>query len=125
MAREEKYERNLCMLEDRESGMTYEEIARKHGVTRQRVGQICGKWNKYYFRVIKKDGCVFVNLRNWMNDNSISRAELMRRMGLQVNGENLARLRTVLTGHANPRKEYIDGLIQATGMTYEDLFEVG
>lgn len=119
------YNRNDDMLEDRAAGMTYEEIGTKYGVSRQRVGQICGKWNKYYFKVIKKDGCVYVNLRNWMNENSVSRNELARRMGMEPTGETLARLRSYLTGRNNPPKTYIDRLIKATGMNYEMLFEVG
>lgn len=125
MRSQQLYDRAVSMLEDRERGMTYEEIGKKHGVSRQRVGQICGKWNKYCFKVIKKDGCVYVNLRDWMNTNSISRAELMRRMGYDPSGENLSNLRAVLRGNHNPRKEYIDKLIEATGLSYDELFEIG
>lgn len=120
-----KYDRNEDMLDDRAAGMTYAEIGAKYGVSRQRVGQICGKWNKYYFRVIKREGCVFVNLRDWMNENNISRNELVRRMGMEPTGETLTRLRSYLTGTNNPPKTYIDRLITATGMDYETLFEVG
>lgn len=113
------------MLQDRAAGMTYAEIGQKHGVSRQRIGQICGRWNKYYFKVIKKDGCVYVNLRNWMNENSVSRSELVRRMGLDPCGETLSRMRSYLSGRNNPPKAYIDRLISATGMSYEQLFEIG
>ena len=120
-----RYSRKEDMLNDRAAGMTYAEIGAKYGVSRQRVGQICGKWNKYYFKVIKRDGCVYVNLRNWMNENSISRNELARKMGLDPTGETMARLRSYLTGRNNPPKTYIDRLITVTGMNYETLFEVG
>lgn len=119
------YSRNDEMLDDRAAGMTYAEIGAKYGISRQRVGQICGKRNKYCFRVIKKDGCVYVNLRDWMNENSVSRNELVRKMGMKPNGETMSRLRSYLTGTNNPSKTYIDRLITATGMDYETLFEVG
>lgn len=113
------------MMADRSLGMTYAQIGEKHGVSRQRVGQIIGKSNKYCFKVIKRRGCKFVNLRNWMNENSISRNELARRMGLTPNGETMARIRAYMSGMSNPPKAYIDRLIEATGMDYETLFEVG
>lgn len=119
------FERDKEMLDDRVSGMTYEEIGRKYGVSKQRVGQILGKRNKHNFRAVKEDGCIFVNLRDWMNKNSISRAELVRMMGMRPNGETLARLRTYMTGANNPPKVYIDRMIAATGMNYEKLFETG
>ena len=112
-------------MADRSLGMTYAQIGEKHGVSRQRVGQIIGKSNKYCFKVIKRRGCKFVNLRNWMNENSISRNELARRMGLTPNGETMARIRAYMSGMSNPPKAYIDRLIEATGMDYETLFEVG
>lgn len=115
----------LDMMADRSLGMTYAQIGEKHGVSRQRVGQIIGKSNKYCFKVIKKRGCKFVNLRNWMNQNSISRDELARRMGLTPNGETMARIRAYMSGMSNPPKVYIDRLIEATGMDYETLFEIG
>lgn len=123
-------ERQCCdrydeMMKDRAAGMTYEQIGKKHGVSRQRVGQMIGRSNKYCFRVIKKDGCKFINLRNWMNENSISRNELVRMMGFIPNGETMARIRAYLSGLSNPPKTYIDRMIEATGMDYETLFEIG
>lgn len=113
------------MIKDRGLGMTYGEIGKKHGISRQRVGQVIGKANKYNFKVVKQSGCVYVNLRNWMNDNSISRTELVRRMGMTPNGETMSRFRAYLSGTRNPPKKYIDLLIEATGMKYETLFKIG
>lgn len=113
------------MRRDRELGMTYAQIGEKHGVSRQRVGQLIGHSNKYCFRVIKKEGCKFVNLRNWMNENSISRNELARRMGLVPSGVIMGRIRSYMSGENKPPQHYIDMMIEATGMDYETLFEVG
>lgn len=113
------------MRKDRVAGMTYAQIGEKYGLSKQRVGQLIGHSNKYCFRVIKKEGCKFVNLRNWMNKNSISRNELARMMGLVPDGETMARIRSYMTGASKPPKNYIDMMIEATGMDYETLFEVG
>ena len=64
----------------RDQGMTYQQIGEVCGVSRQRIGQILGKWNPNNFHVIT-DSCIYPNLRKWMNDNKVSRAEFCRRMG--------------------------------------------
>lgn len=110
---------------DRARGMTYAQIANKHGVSKQRVGQVCGTKVQNQFRAISADGCVYKNLRNWMNQNQISRNELMRRMGFQTGGKQMDALRRCMKGISNPSKEFIDKMMEATGMSYEILFEVG
>lgn len=122
---DQRYNRVSGMINDRNAGMTYEQIGAKYGISRQRVGQLIGKSNKYCFRVIKRNGCKFVNLRDWMNENYISRNELARMMGFCPTGETMSRIRSYLTGASDPPKVYIDKMIEATGMDYETLFEVG
>lgn len=108
---------------ERESGMSYEEIGKKYGVSRQCVHRMCGHTGlPAYFRLITADGCVYPIWRKWMNDNKVSRSELLRRMGLLAIHENLRNLGAYMRGENNPRKEYIDRLIGATGLTYEKLF---
>lgn len=111
------------MLEDREAGMTYKEIAEKHGVSRQYVAVVVGKYDPAHFRFISEKGCVYPNLRRWMNENRVSATDLLRRMHLEPLSENASRLKNVMRGHGNPRKDYIDRLIEATGMKYEKLFK--
>ena len=60
--------------------MTYQEIADKYGVSRQVVGQACGKANPCRFRFWKDTACIYPNVRNWLNDNKISKSELVRRL---------------------------------------------
>lgn len=122
---DQQYDRVSEMINDRRAGMTYEQIGEKHGVSRQRVGQLIGKSNKYCFRVIKENGCKFVNLRRWMNENHISRNELARMMGYCPSGETMNRIRSYLSGTNDPPKAYIDKMIEATGMDYQTLFEIG
>ena len=37
------------MIDDREAGMTYKEIAEKHGVSHQYVGVVVGKYDPKHF----------------------------------------------------------------------------
>lgn len=122
-----KWTPDVCsdMRKDRAAGLTYAQIGEKYGLSKQRVGQLIGHSNKYYFKVIKRSGCKFVNLRNWMNENSISRNEFARMMGLIPSGPTLARIRSYMTGECTPPKHYIDMMLKATGMDYETFFEVG
>lgn len=113
------------MIDDREAGMTYQQIAEKHGVSHQYVSQVVSTYNPKNFRFITPKGCIYPNLRKWMNDNQISVAELLRRMYLEPVQGNVERLRNVMRGDANPRKDYIDRMIEATGMSYKKLFKEG
>ena len=45
MKEDQRFDRIAGMIEDRLAGMTYEEIGNKYGISRQRVGQIYGKYN--------------------------------------------------------------------------------
>lgn len=110
------------ILADRESGMTYSQIAKKNGVSYQYVGQLCGKYNPNQFRV-HGEKHVYVNLRDWMNENRISCKELVRRMGMTPYGRTDATLSRWLTGRCDPPKWAIDKLIEVTGMPYEVLFK--
>jgi transcriptional regulator len=58
------------MIELRKQGMTYEEIAKEVGTSRQRVYQIIGG-NYRRHRKFKEDEIVYAGLRNWMNDHDM------------------------------------------------------
>jgi hypothetical protein len=113
------------MLDDRESGMKYTDIAKKHGVSYQRVAFVLSKYNPKHFSYLREDACVYKNLRAWMNDNMVSRCELLRRMNYEVDGGNIAKLSRIMRGEVNPKKDWIDSLIAVTGMKYERLFAEG
>ncbi len=110
------------MRELRAQGMKFREIAEKFGVTKQYVACVCGtsESGKY---IPVGDECVFPNLRRWMNENKVSRSEMLRRMGLEKHTNNMSRLCRCLRGEQQPRKDYIDKLLAVTGMTYEVMFE--
>lgn len=125
MRRSYKLDRYDDMIADRAAGMTYRQIGEKYGVTRQRVGQICGAHNRYNFRVIKCDGCVYKNLREWMNHNSVSRSELLQRIGVNPTELNMSAFRYHLRGAKGMSEEVISGLMKETGLSREALFQVG
>jgi transcriptional regulator with XRE-family HTH domain len=111
----------------RSQGMVYREIAEKFGVSRQYVAAVCGGRDPACFRPIGSS-CVYENLRNWMNDHKVSRNEFVRRMGLEKHTRNCARFNCIMRGELQPRKDYIDRMLDVTGMPYEKLFykpEVG
>lgn len=114
-----------AMLADHKSGMTYKQIAEKHGVSTSRVGQLIGGSvlnAKNWFHTITPDACVYQGLRKWMNENSITCAELTRRIWGHMLTNNYARLHKCLKGEIYPRKPMIDKLIEITGLKYEELF---
>lgn len=110
------------MMEAREQGLSYKEISAMFGVSKQRVGQVLGQYNPNQFRSISETGCIYPIWRKWMNENMVSRYELLRRMGLQAVPRNGQVLGTYMKGEASPRKSYIDKLLKVTGLTYEELF---
>ena len=111
--------------EERDKGLTYQQIADKYGVTKQNVGLACRRANPNKFRYHPESRVVFPNLRKWMNDNKISILELTSRMGLEVAHPNLDRVRRILRGEGDPRRTTISKLMEVTGMTYEVLFAEG
>lgn len=111
-----------AMLADREAGMIYKQIAEKHGVSAQYVAFVCSKYSSVHFRHVSETGCIYPNWRRWVNENKISKNEMLRRMGITVGSENSERLRKFMKGEQFPRKDYIDKLLKVTGMSYEMLF---
>lgn len=109
------------MLMLREQGYKQREIAEKLGVSNQYVSMVCGKSDPAHFQYVN-DSCIYPNLRDWMNENKISRKEFLRRMGLTGNPGNYERLASYMRGDAYPRKQYIDKMLAATGLKYEKLF---
>lgn len=122
------YDRIASMVTDRASGMTYEQIGEKHGVTRQRVGQLISKWNKYNFKVIKPKGCAYKNLRKWMNDHCIDRSELARAVGVTpepIGGYDMQNFRYMLLGRRVFPEDILKEMIAVTGLSKDQILERG
>lgn len=116
-------ERKEQMERLRDQGLKYREIAEMFGVSKQYVAKVCGKQNTAHFKPIGGE-CVYPNLRKWLNENQVTRAEFLRRMGFIVHASNYTRLCKIISGEWPPRKDYIDKMLEVTGLTYETLFEV-
>jgi len=108
---------------ERDKGLTYKQIADKYGVSHQAVSHACGRGNPRYHRVITPKGCIYKNLRRWMNENKVSFSELLRRLGKEFSASSLARLHEQLRGKTELKKSTIDKLIAVSGLRYEILFE--
>lgn len=108
-------------MAERMKGKTYQEIANEFGVSYQAVAMCIGKHHPGHFRPLTQKQCVYPGLRRWMNENKVSQAELLRRMGMMVGGRNSEHLRSLLNGRTEFKKKNIDLLLKITGMTYEVL----
>lgn len=108
---------------EREQGLTYREIAEKYGVSRQNVAQACGKQQTNWFRPYSDSDVVYPNLRRWLNENRVSRMEMLRRLGHGYGASYSPRLKEWLAGSDRISKHSIDNLMRVTGLTYEELFE--
>lgn len=111
--------------EERKNGLTYRQIAEKHGVSYQTVAVACAQFSPAHFRYITENVCIYVNLRNWMNKNMVSISELARRMGYSGSAKTRTKISEYLSGRNSPRKPFIDKLIEVTGLPYEKLFKEG
>lgn len=109
-------------LAARKAGKTYTEIAAEFGVSKQAVHQVCAKYEPNKFKTITPEKCVYPMWRNWMNENRVSKSEVLRRMGVMPSASNSARLSSYMCGGAYPSKPTIDKLLAVTGLTYEQLF---
>ena len=116
--------RAAIYMADREQGMTYREIAAKHGVSYQTVAQACSRYSPGHFRPYTAEQVIYPNLRRWLNENKVSRSEFIRRMGNVAESTSFTHVKSWFTGRHYPAKRVIDKMIEITGLTYEDLWEV-
>ena len=115
-------ERKQAMIKMHESGMTYAEIGAFMGISKQRVYQLIGDTRKGCHKPITKEQCVYAGIRKYMNENKISKMMLVRMIYKRVDGEEYKRVHDALKG-CNCRKNMIDKILKATGLTYEYAFK--
>ena len=102
-------------LEDRERGMTYQEIAEKYGISRQAAHMSCMQAGGISYNPISERGCIWPNLRKWLNADK-------ERQDRFFQATNYCCIRHILSGKQQPKKNVIDHMMKITGMTYEELF---
>ena len=107
----------------RDQGYTLEQIGLLLDISRARAGQLVAQQGR--FQAVTEKGCIYVNLRAWMNKNRVSRAEFIRRMGYTNSPDTVTRFSTYLRGEHQPKKNFIDKMLDVTGMTYEEMFKIG
>lgn len=106
----------------REQGMTYQQIADHFGISYQAVANSLSKHNPRLFRYVSEEGCIYPNLRRWMNENKVGKRELLRRCGLVCAPKNYDRFCSYFQGKVDPPKKTIDKILRVTGLTYEEAF---
>jgi hypothetical protein len=121
----QKQNRTSLYIADRDAGMKYRDIAAKYGVSYQAVAQVCarnGKGAVARFRPYTAEEVIYPNLRQWLNENKVSRSEFMRRLGKVQSGKERSYISHWFRGHHSPTKKVIDNMLAVTGLTYEQLF---
>ena len=107
----------------RNKGLTYQEIANELGISKQAVAQSLSKYSPRYFRRVSPETCIYKGLRDWMNENKVTMAEFLRKLGLTTNYRNYALYAERLRGRTEFRKKEIDAILVFTGMTFEECFK--
>ena len=103
-------------------GYTVKEIAEKLGVSKTRVYQITYSRMLSSFREITPEMNIYPNWRKWMNENSVSIRLFCEMMGLDLSSTNYNNVYGWMRGRCYPTKKNIDRILEATGLTYEQLF---
>lgn len=113
-------EKKASLRESIVNGATLQELADAHGVSRQRMAQIVGavrpmrEWNKTY--------SVFPAIDSWMKYNRVTYAQLSKQLGYAESASAQCGVAKRLMGERMMYKDFIDALLQVTGLTYEEAF---
>lgn len=113
-------ERNESIVAMRESGATFQQIAEAHKITRARVQQIVARSNcrdTYVRKRYAPRRCAWPVIGRWMDQNRTSTNHLSHMVGCCY-----AHMYDVLNGRVRLNKDDIDGILAATGLTYEEAF---
>jgi transcriptional regulator with XRE-family HTH domain len=103
-------------------GYTVKEIAEKLGVSKTRIYQITYSKLLRSFKEITPEMNIYPNWRKWMNENSVSIRLFCELMGLDLSSTNYNNVYGWMRGRCYPTKKNIDRILEATGLTYEQLF---
>lgn len=120
------YETRDAARELRMQGLTFAEIGKRLGVTKQRVAQCCAgmdsKRTAWACHKEDLDGIVYANLKIWMLENKVSIPELMRKIGLDTGSSSSKHFRNRLEGKTQLPMREIKKILAVTGGTFEQMF---
>lgn len=116
-------ERAMDMFKMRLDGATYQEIADKYGITRQRVECILKMREPSKKHSNKKyEKCIYKGLREWLQQNNYKLNDLQNLISKNKQRQAGNSLRMKLCGEREFRLSEINKIINFTGMTFEELF---
>lgn len=115
-------DRTSEMIKLKQEGVSYREIGKMFGVSRQRVAQIIGEQNISYFKEVTEKQCVFNGIRDYMNNTQTSLTELIKKCGFNYHPRTSTKYRYWLNGKNEMKMSAINSLLKVTGLTYEEAF---
>ena len=125
-AEEENNERikELRYAKDRELGLTYRQIAAKYGVSVHTVQYTLNKCGTKTFRCFQPDEVIYPNLRNWLNENQVTKTEFAKLMSKGKHTNYHKQIKKWLNGEVVPTKKIIVLFEDVTGMPFGTLFSM-
>ena len=111
MTKEEK----IDMFAMRANGCTLQQVADKHGITRERVRQILFA----YTAPRKEKVYAYPNISHWMEENGVTLSQLADNCKLSYNT-----VRGYLNGVRDPNFIFVQYILKETGMPFEVAFQI-
>lgn len=105
----------LDALEMLLEGASYSDVARKYSLSRERIRQMFSPIMQRDMR--KRSFSIYPNFTSWLREKNLSYHKFAEMTG--VSGQHISH---VMTGKGNPSKNWIDRVLEVTGMTYEECF---
>ena len=99
-----------------DEGMTYEQIGKCFGISKQAVHQKLERGPTDHFREGATRKVKYIGLREWMINNRVSMTKLEELC-------SISKAYRPLVGCGQPSKKTIDAILAVTGLTYEECFK--
>ena len=120
------YETRDAARELRMQGLTFEEIGKRLGVSKQRASQCCAGMNPeataWACHKEDLDSIIYEGLKKWMLENKVSVPEMMRRIGMDTGSSCSKHFRNRLEGKTQLPISEIKKILAVTGGTFEQMF---